>query len=395
MKKLVVNCAVCDMTRVQEETLAAYESITLNCASVIVTPETKALISRYPVQMNAASITEVPTGVKIRQLNGKCVITAGSGIESDAVLMVNGKVIIEDDALEAAQSYHSIQVNGKVIVPRSILDKLHNLNVNGKIVAYPDGAILLKGTEIIERTFALRAKPSLYYAEKRIVFVDKDIDVQRIAEKGVTFETPLVIVAESFCEDIIPLIDERAEIRVVPDGTGFVKEDASLDNTLIRRYGKKLYIEGNLTIREEEALRQAEYLHVTGKVRVTEGLKEMFFDLNAEYGEIEIIREYGCELCDKAMAKVDRKLLEKNPGGVLVCDCAIVKIAADIEEDMILERLVLQDVAKVNCTPEQESAVSVVSSGVAHINTGGDELPQEIFNTDPDTNVINAAKYVM
>ena len=395
MKKFVVNCAVCDMTHVQEETLAEYESITINCASVLVTPETKALINRYPVQINAADVMEVPEGTEIRQVNGKCVISAGSCVEGGAVLLVNGKVIIEKDALEAARSYHSIQVNGKVIAPRSIADRLHNLNVNGKIIAYPDGAILLKGTEIIDRTFALRAKPSLYYADKCIVFTDKDIDVQKIAAKGATFETPRVIVAESFCEDIIPLIDERAEIRVVPDGTAFIDDSAELDAMLIRRRGAKLYVNGDLTIRDGEAVAQVEKLYVEGTVRVIESLKDAFLNLDAEYKDMEVIREYGCEVRDMVMAKVDRKILERNPGGVLYCDCAMLKIGKDIEEDLILERLVIRDVAQVICTPEQEAAVSAVSSDVAHINTGEDGVIKKLLNTDPDAKVINAAKYVM
>ena len=395
MKKLIVNCAICDMTRVQEETLAAYENITVNCANVLVSPETKVLIGRYPVQMNAASVMEVPAGVDIRQVNGKCVISAGSESESGAILMVNGKVEIEKDALAAAKSYHAIRVNGKVIAPRSIVDNLHNLDVNGKIVAYPDNAILLKSTEIIDRVFALRAKKALYYADNCIVALSKDIDIQKIVDKGVFFETPKVIVAESYCEALVPLIDERAEIVVVDDETGFVDGDAVLDSGLLRRYGGKMYVKGDLTVKDEAALAKVDKLYVAGNVRVLKNLKDAFLDKAEEFGEMEIIREYECELCDKAMVRVDRKLLEKHPGGVLVCDCALLKIAEDIDEEMILERLTLRDVAQVTCSPEQEAAVSAVSTDVANINTGGESLLKKILLHDPDTKVINAAKYVM
>jgi len=345
--------------------------------------------------MNTASVTEVPAGMEIRQFNGKCVISAGSGAVGGAVLMVNGKVVIENDALEAAQSYHFIQVNGKVVAPRSIVARLHNLNVNGKIVAYPDGAILLRGTEIIDRTFALRAKPSLYYADKCMVFVDRDIDVRKIVEKGASFETPRVIVAESFCEAIIPLIDEKAEICVVPDGTVFIDDSAELDTGLIRRRGTKLFVNGDLTVKDAEGLAQVEKLYVEGTVRVIEALKEAFLNLDAEYKEMEIIREYGCEVRDRNMARVDRRILEKNPGGVLYSDCAVLKIDKDIEEDLILERLIIRNVAQVTCLPEQEAAVAAVSTDVAHINTGEDGLIRKLLNSDPDTKVVNAAKYVM
>ena len=112
---MIVNCALCDMTGVQEETLASYESIAINSATILVSPETKNLIARYPVQMNAAQVTELPAGTELRQLNGKCVISADSCTGKSTFLMVNGKVVIEKGAFEAAQSYRSIQVKGKVI----------------------------------------------------------------------------------------------------------------------------------------------------------------------------------------------------------------------------------------------------------------------------------------
>ena len=38
MKKMIVNCATCDMRSVSEETLKSYEQIAVNAASVLVTP---------------------------------------------------------------------------------------------------------------------------------------------------------------------------------------------------------------------------------------------------------------------------------------------------------------------------------------------------------------------
>lgn len=117
--------------------------------------------------------------------------------------------------------------------------------------------------------------------------------------------------------------------------------------------------------------------------------------MDAEYGDIEIIHEYECEMRDKVMAKIDRMMLEKHPGGVLVCDCAMLKIDSDIEEDLILERLFIRDVAQVSCAPEQEAAVTAVSKDVAQINTGDEGILKKLLVHDPDTKVINAAKYVM
>ena len=39
------------------------------------------------------------------------------------------------------------------------------MNLNGKLETYPDGAVLLKGTAVLDRTFRLRAREgALYHA---------------------------------------------------------------------------------------------------------------------------------------------------------------------------------------------------------------------------------------
>ncbi|MBQ2202476.1 MAG: hypothetical protein II412_07860, partial [Clostridia bacterium] len=69
MKKMMVNCAVCDMRSVSEETLKSYEQITVNAATMIVTPEKKDLINRYNVTMNVADVIEVPAGENVRVIS--------------------------------------------------------------------------------------------------------------------------------------------------------------------------------------------------------------------------------------------------------------------------------------------------------------------------------------
>ena len=56
MKKMIVNCATCDMRTVSEETLQAYEQIVVNAATVLVTAKTKELIHRYNLMLNAADV---------------------------------------------------------------------------------------------------------------------------------------------------------------------------------------------------------------------------------------------------------------------------------------------------------------------------------------------------
>ena len=408
MKKMIVNCATCDMRKVSEETLQAYEQIVVNAATVLVTSRAKELVNRYNVTLDAASVQEIPEGenVRVNQQNGAYQLTGDGAPQAGemAILMVNGSLTIGDDALAAAQAYWSIQVNGSVLLPRSMAGKLSNLSVNGSTDTYPDGAILLRRNAVVDRTFALRIKENaLYWASRRLVFTDADLDVGKLAEKGVQFASRLAIVAESLAEAVTPLLTEDTDILIVPDGTKFANGYAVLDKRFLKKHGAKLYITGDLIVKPEaaEVIPKIEYLYVNGQVKIPQDLVDAFEEIDATYDELAIQKPYGKVIEDMVRAAVDTKLLEKYPDGVQVTDCAMVRIAKDVSPELILERLSLADCAKVFCTEEQEAAVSAVSKDVAMIGSCDEEEESILdmvtgsLNLNPNLKVINAADYVM
>ena len=408
MKKMIVNCATCDMRSVTEETLQSYEQIMVNAATVLVTPRAKELVNRYNVALNAADVMEVPEGenVRVKQQNGAYQLTGDSAPQAGelTILMVNGSLTIGDDALEAAQAYQSIQVNGSVLLPKSMAGKLSNLSVNGSTDIYPNGAILLRRNAVIDRTFALRARENaLYWASRRLVFTDADLNVEKLVEKGVQFASRLALIAESLAEAVVPLLTEDTDILVVPDGTKFANGYAVLDKRFLKKYGTKLYINGDLLVKPEavDVIPEIEYLYVNGQVKIPQDLVDAFEEIDATYDELAIQKPYGKVIEDMVRAAVDTKLLEKYPDGVQVTDCAMVRIAKDVSAELILERLSISDCAKVVCTEEQEAAVGAVSQDVAMIGSMGDmgedmmDLVTGSLHLNPNLKVINASDYVM
>ena len=408
MKKMIVNCATCDMRSVTEETLQSYEQIMVNAATVLVTPRAKELVHRYNVALNAADVMEVPEGenVRVQQQNGAYQLTGDSAPQAGemTILMVNGSLTIGDDALEAAQAYQSIQVNGSVLLPKSMAGKLSNLSVNGSTDIYPDGAILLRRNAVIDRTFALRARENaLYWASRRLVFTDADLNVEKLVEKGVQFASRLALIAESLAEAVVPLLTEDTDILVVPDGTKFANGYAVLDKRFLKKYGTRLYINGDLLVKPEavDVIPEIEYLYVNGQVKIPQDLVDAFEEIDAEYEDLTIQKAYGKVIEDMVRTAVDTKLLEKYPDGVQVTDCAMVRIAKDVTPELILERLSISDCAKVFCTEEQEAAVSAVSKDVAMIGSMGDmgedivDMVTGSLHLNPNLKVINAADYVM
>ena len=316
-KKMIVNCGSCDARNVAEETLAAYESIVVNCGDVLVTPESRALLSRYNVTMNCGNTLELPKDAKLSKINGTAQIKSGDELAGSSYLQVNGSLEIGPDTQEVLKHYVGIHVNGSVTYPESMSSFLGMMTVNGATNCYPDDAIVLKRNAVIDRLFALRAKSSNYWSAKRMIMVDPQLDASRLEAKGASFCTKEVILAESKVEEMIGLIDEKAEITIVPDGTAVILDDVELDEMTLKKNGTKLYILGDLKVKDEaaEVLDKLEYLNVQGDVSVVEELKGWLMAAITETsGTVKVMkRPKGRHLEDKMSLRISKWLLEHFP----------------------------------------------------------------------------------
>ena len=404
-KKMIINCGDCDARNVSEETLAAYESIIINAGTVLVTPEAKNLLNRYAVTMNCGDVLELEKDVKLSQVNGSAQIRSSDMVPGRTYLVVNGSLEIGPNTEKVLQQYAGISVNGSVTCPESMGSYLNMLSVNGSTVCYPDEAVVLKRNAVIDKTFVLRAKKKLYWSAKRMIMVDPELDAAALAAKEATFSTKEVILAQSKVEALIDLIDEQAEIVIVPDGTAVIRDDVELNDMVLKKYGTKLYIIGDLHVPKEagEALAQLEYLSVQGDAGVTEQWKELLLEKAVQItGDIKILR--GRTITDKMSVRISGWMLEQESDGISVVDCMKVRLDEDIPNRLILERLSVRDCMNVECTPEQESALGAVCEDVMKIGRGeesdlgiGDILKGVLGGAKEllDTKVINAGDYVL
>lgn len=407
-KKLMINCANCDARNVLEENYAHYEQITINCAMVLTSPNAKAVMNKLPLTLNCANVLEVEGDVDLRTINGSSEIKSGDVVPTSKYYMVvNGALTIGPDTQKQLEQCMGMMINGSLTCPDSIYAILNGVNVNGSTTCYPDGAIVLKRNAVIDKLFVLRAKNSLYWSGRRMIMVDPELDAQNLKAKGATFSTKEVIVSQSKVEALIDLIDEKTEIIIVPDGTAVVLDDIALDEAVLRRYGKQLYVIGDVTVPENaDALDELKYLNIRGDVKVPAEHKEKLMGVLSELsGEIKIEKPKGATLEDKPFVKITKWMLEQQPLGIEVMDCAVVKIADDIPKDLIVERLHIEDCAVVKCSEELEDAVTMICTDVAKIgNTEesdgmgiGDMLKDAMGGIKGalETKVIYAADYVL
>ena len=406
-KKLMINCATCDARNALEENYAHYEQITINCAMVLTSPNAKAVMNKLPFVLNCANVLEVEDDADVRTINGSSEIRSGDAVPaSKYYMLVNGSLTIGPDTQKQLAQCVGMTVNGSLTCPESIYAFLNGISVNGSTTCYPDGAIVLKRNAVIDRLFVLRAKNSLYWSSRRMIMVDPQLDADKLRAKGVTFSTKEVILAQSKVEALIDLIDEKAELIIVPDGTSVVLDDITLDEATLRRYGKQLYVIGDVTVSKEAGvLDELQYLNVRGDVEVPQEQKERLLEVLTEIsGEVKIAKPEGATLEDKPFVKITKWMLEQQPLGIDVCDCAVVKIADDIPKELIVERLRIEDCGVVKCSEELEDAVTMICTDVGHIGAQGEDgmgigdmLKEAMGGIKGvlETKVINAAEYVL
>ena len=407
-KKLLINCATCDARNALEENYAHYEQITVNCATVLTSPSAKAMMNKLPFTLNCANVLEIEGTVDFRTINGSGEIKSGDAVSASKYYMVvNGALTIGPDTQEQLAQCVGMTINGSLTCPESIYATLTGVNVNGSTTCYPDGAIVLKRNAVIDKLFVLRAKNNLYWSGRRMIMVDPELDATKLKTKGATFSTKEVILSQSKVEELIDLIDEKAEIIIVPDGTSVVLDDITLDADTLRRYGKQLYVIGDVTVTEDaDFLDELTYLNIRGDAKVPQDLKEKLISVLTEIsGEVKIAKPKGATLEDKPIVKITKWMLEQQPMGIDVCDCAVVKIADDIPKELIVERLHIEDCGVVRCCEELEDAVTMICTDCGAVGSAegedgmgiGDMIKDALGGIKGalDTKVINAADYVL
>lgn len=395
-KTLKVNCAVCDVRHITEELLNTYAQVKINAATIITNHEVQALLGRYGVKLNAASTLNLDEDVRFTSVNGSGRIFPGQTMAGEKVfLFVNGTLEIEAGSEEVLKNYAGIMVNGSLTCPESMTGLLSAVTVNGATKTYPDGAIRLKNTAVLDRFFHLRAKQdALYYASSKIVALASDINFGSLAEKNVRFVTRKLLVSESLAEAAVPLFDEKTDIVILPDGCTYVDDDAELNGTLIKRYGGKLYIDGRLTIGPDAAavLDQVSYLQISDNLRVCRSLKDRVLEMDLTYDKLRVIG--GVLICDRPALELTAALLSDAEDGVSIVDCANVTIAEDVTPELLKEQLVSITDSVVFCANKEQMSVVqalAVDCSVSYL-TDADEDEEEAPE-DENTVKINAATY--
>ena len=403
-KNYLLNCDVCDTRKMNEEDYSGYEKMIINADVVVVSASSKSILNRLPVTINQDCTIEISddVDVELKTINGNYEITGTTAVQEHTLLIVNGSLNIHPGTEGILDKYEKMQVNGSVRCPKSLEGYLNKLSVNGSVEMYPDDCDILNSTFTVDRYFPLRAKEGKkYYVEDKVIIQDKTVDLEKLVKKHVQFITKQLVVPEEMVESCIELFDEKVDFEVIPADMALHYGDAVLNEQLLEKNGNSIYIYGKLNVPEDcnmEALASTiQKIIVKENVVLRKNQEEGFKKFNVEYDQLEFMWE-GRMIENKPSVKIDKTLLEISPNKVLVKNVASIKIAADVTPELILDRLVIKNCAKVSCNEEQESAVAVISQNVAKIGeSGGEEFSGKMAGIKDllSTKMINADKYIM
>ena len=241
--------------------------------------------------------------------------------------------------------------------------------------------------------FLSKKENTAYYTDRKAYLLDADA-VEKLAEKHIRILTGKAIVAESLLDTAALLLDEDAEIILVPEGCSCVKGDVCLDQKLVRRYGKKLLVTGNVTDAQTGVAAALEYLQVIGQAMIPESELEAFESVCESCSEVTTYK--GKLLRDIGELAVDQKLLEAAKE-LTVVDCGCVRVVEGVTAEQIKDRLFLKDCGAVECAEELQGILRLQSDGVGAFS--GKETAQGAENStgeaDGKVTKISAMKYVM
>lgn len=403
-KNYVLNCDICDTRKMREEDYNHYKKMIINADIVIVSTASKSIINRLPVTINQDFTIEIADAVEaeLKVISGSYEITDSMAVWEHTLLIVNGDLNIHSGTKEILEKYEKIHVNGSVRCAESVSGYLTKLSSSNSVAIYPDDCMILNDTFIIDKYFPLRAKEgSKYYVKDKVIIQDKSIDLQKLAEKNIQFVTDQLIIPEEMVESCIELFDEKVEFVIIPAGMTLHYGDAVLSEDLLKKEGDSIYVYGNLTVPKDVRLdildEMISKLIVTETVVLMRNQEVSFKKLNVDYQRLEFKWE-GRTIENKPSIHVDKILLENSPDKVLVKNTATIKIAEDVMPELILNRLMIKNCARVLCNENQKSAVAAIAQNVAQIGESGGEEQKGMMSELKEllsAKVINADSYIL
>jgi hypothetical protein len=389
-KHLRVNTSIFDMISAAPESVDAYDEIKVNCSICLTTSRTRQLLARGTFGVNTSLLVDVgdDENVKVMTFNGlKALNTKVTAPKEPTIVVVNGALLVEDSDKKAFDQFKGIYVNGVVFHPKSL--DTSNFMVNGAMIPYPDGAILMfQGLKLTDAFLKSAPHGSTYFVmgippnmgkdnndllgkgqvllkENGIMAVNP-LDLELLKNKNIRFDTCWVTVSEDNAEQLLPLVEGYIGMTIIPSGLK-IMQGGKLDRLAIRRFGTRIYVDGDLQIHasEADAIEAVEQLEVSGRVIVADSLADAFLVKCKQYEDLTVYQGEWIEHVGSKML-LDREMLEASEeGATFRFEDADAEIAMDVPVELLLEKLhgiILQDSSLTLGLSQQKALIKKIEN---------------------------------
>ncbi|WP_042169608.1 hypothetical protein [Paenibacillus gorillae] len=359
-KHLRVNTSIFDMISTTAESIDAYDEIKVNCSICLTTSKSRQLLARGTFGVNTEQLIDVgdDENVKVTTFNGLKVLNSQVTAPKDPTIVIaNGGLIIEDSDKKTLDQFKYIFVNGFVFHPKSL--DTSNFMVNGVMLSYPDRAILMfQALELTDVLLKAAPQGSIYSVQgipskknklgngligtfKEIgIIATEPLDFELLKSKNIRFNTSWVTVSEDNAEQLLPFVEGYVGMTIIPSNFKIMR-GGKLDRLSVRRFGTRIYVDGDLQIDADAAdtLAAVEQLQVTGRVTVADSLADDFFAKCQQYGDVTVYQGEWIEHTGSEML-LNSEMLEGLAGGAtLYLEEADVELAADTPVQLLADKL--------------------------------------------------------
>ena len=362
-KHLIINAATVNMLRAKPETLKEYDLVNINCSVCITNPESRQLLAQGKININTAKVInlDVKDDIQVVKLNGLEKMKGAAALDREPALLVcNGALFIEEGEAKSLGQYKAVLLNGVVLHPASF--DTSNITLNGANLAYPDGAIVMLQKLELDNAFINSAvSGATYYVlgvtedvmksggmngdmaamMKNIgISAVEPLDLDLLKSKGIRFNTPWITVAEENAQVLLPLVEGNYGSTIIPAGYKLM-EKGRLDFIAVRRFGKRIFVKGDLEITNEDgnALSQVESLVVLGNVRISEKLLDAFLSKCDKFGNLMAYKGEYIAVNGEEYTMSSELLEDLEEGATFSFTDSMVQIPAEVSSELIRQKI--------------------------------------------------------
>ena len=410
-RSVSINCGTLDMRETTEQTASRIKHV--NTGNVLVTPETRPLMTIFSINMG--SVIEVPVEVRLKTVHSREVMGREAFSDEEAPLFIlnSGSIILEPDVTAEGieNSWFGIMNSGSILYPEHVAGAIMNrLTENpGSHASYRSSGHLIVGDVLLDEVYLA----SMADDTDMVITGDLQI-VQAVPDKLISEKIKTLHVrGKVFCCDknlseLGARFDPRASTPKtwgIPEGFEIVENELSVNSSNIRTWeDRSIFATENVTIYEDvdqDTLDSAlGGLICTGTVLCPDNLGEVL-SRKCDTLKNNVVFYEGALWVVKTTIILQRSRFDFLEGTASLYNTGVVSIAEDVDSQVLYDHLAgVYNWGVIGCSQDQKGAIEarmVVNEGVVDVTEalgldyGKPETQAE--EIAEDTRQINAGYY--